>query len=230
MSTQDNKIPNVTPPRSAGVSGAAEELSAPADPPPGEVVDLAGEPISADQLMQAASKRIADLEAEFAEIRDRWMRAEAETQNVRNRARREVEETRQFAVQSFARDVVEAAENLKRGLDSIPPPTPGEPEIVSRLRDGFAGVERSVIGLLERNGIRRQDPVGALFDPNLHQAMAEQESLEHPPGTVLQSWSGGWTLNGRLLRPAMVVVARAPPAELPAAGKEPAGQKLNTTA
>ncbi len=190
---------------------------------------LAGEPISAEQLMQAASARIAQLEVEAAEFRDRWMRAEAETQNVRNRARREVDEARQFAVQAFARDVVEAAENLKRGLDSIPAQATGEPEIVGRLRDGFAGVERSFVGLLERNGIRRQDPVGALFDPNLHQAMAEQESTEHPPGTVLQAWSGAWTLNGRLLRPAMVVVAKAPPAELPGTSSE-AGQRINTTA
>ena len=225
MSTQDKNIPDpeVTPPPSAGVPGAAER---PADPPPaGGVVDLAGDPINAEQLMQAASARIAELQAEAAEMRDRWMRAEAETQNVRNRARREVDETRQFAVQAFARDAVEAAENLKRGLDSIPPQATGEPEIVGRLRDGFAGVERSFVGLLERNGIRREDPQGALFDPNLHQAMAEQESTEHPPGTVLQAWSGAWTLNGRLLRPAMVVVAKAPPAELP----EP-GQKVNTTA
>ena len=229
MSTHDNNIPepNVTPPPAAGVPGAAEEPIA-ADPPAGEVVDLAGEPTTAEQLMHAASTRIAQLEAEVAEFRDRWMRAEAETQNVRNRTRREVEETRQFAVQAFARDVVEAAENLKRGLDSIPPQSSGEPEIVGRLRDGFAGVERSFVGLLERNGIRREDPVGATFDPNLHQAMAEQESTEHPPGTVLQAWSGAWTLNGRLLRPAMVVVAKAPPAELPGTGA--AGPKLNTTA
>jgi molecular chaperone GrpE len=223
MSTQDKNTsePNVTP-------AASQDPAAAADPPSGEVVDLAGAPISAEQLMQAASARIAQLEVEAAEFRDRWMRAEAETQNVRNRARREVDEARQFAVQAFARDVVEAAENLKRGLDSIPPQATGEPEIVGRLRDGFAGVERSFVGLLERNGIRRDDPVGALFDPNLHQAMAEQESTEHPPGTVLQAWSGAWTLNGRLLRPAMVVVAKAPPAELPGVAPE-AGQKINTT-
>ena len=227
MSTQDNNIPEpgVTPPPAAAVPGTSEEPAA-ADPPPGEVVDLTGAPTTAEQLMQAASARIAQLEAEVAEMRDRWMRAEAETQNVRNRSRREVDETRQFAVQAFARDVVEAAENLKRGLDSIPPQSLGEPEIVDRLRDGFAGVERSFVGLLERNGIRREDPLGAMFDPNLHQAMAEQESTEHPPGTVLQAWSGAWTLNGRLLRPAMVVVAKAPPPELPAG----AAQKLNTTA
>jgi molecular chaperone GrpE len=181
---------------------------------------------NAEELMQAASARIAELEAEAADLRDRWIRAEAENQNVRNRARREVEETRQFAVQGFARDVVEAAENLRRGLDNIPPAAPGESEIVTRLREGFAGIERGFVTLLERNGIKPQDPTGALFDPNLHQAMAEQETIGHPPGTVLQAWSQTWTLNGRLLRPGMVVVAKAPAAEIPAG---PA-QTLDTTA
>ena len=163
--------------------------------------------------------RIAALESELAGLRDRWLRAEAEMANVRARARREVDETRQFAVQNFGRDVVEAAENLKRGLDSIPPARDGEPEIVTKLRDGFAGVERSFLALLERNGIRCEDPTGAAFDPNLHQAMAEQESYEHPPGTVIQAWTAAWTLNGRLLRPAMVVVSRAPAVELNASAR-----------
>ena len=172
----------------------------------------APEPTTPDELMQAAAQRIAALEAERNDFKDRWMRAEAETANVRARAKREVEETRQFAVQKFARDVVEAAENIRRGLDSLPPPAEGEPEAVARMRDGFAGVERGVLGLLERNGIRREDPTGALFDPNLHQAMAEQPTDEHPPGTIIQAWTPAWTLNGRLLRPAMVVVAKAPAA------------------
>ena len=101
----------------------------------------------------------------------------------------------------------------------------GEPEILTRLRDGFAGVERSFIALLERNGIKREDPTGALFDPNLHQAMAEQESEAHPPGTVMHAWTSGWTLNGRLLRPAMVVLAKAP---APAEGA--AGARVDTVA
>ena len=165
---------------------------------------------SPDSLMEAATARIAELEAERDDLRDRWMRSEAEMANVRARAKRDVDDARQFAVQKFARDVVEAAENLRRGLDSLPPAAEGEPEIVGKLREGFEGVERSFIGLLERNGIVRNDPTGAVFDANLHQAMAEQPSDEHPPGTVIQAWTAGWTLNGRLLRPAMVVVARAP--------------------
>jgi molecular chaperone GrpE len=168
-------------------------------------------PSTPEQLMQAATARIAALEAEIAELRERWMRAEAETQNVRARARREVEETRQYAVQKFATDVVEAAENLNRGLAALPPPESGEPEIITKMRDGFAGVERSFLAILERNGIKREDPTGTPFDPNLHQSMGEQESAAHPPGTVAQAWTPAWTLNGRLLRPAMVLVAKAAP-------------------
>ncbi len=173
-------------------------------------------PRTPEQLMQAATARIAALEAERDEMRDRWMRSEAEIANVRARAKREVDETRQYAVQKFAADVVEAAENLRRGLDSLPQAAGGEPEMVARLRDGFEGIERGFVGLLERNGIKREDPTGAPFDPNLHQAMAEQESAAHPPGTVLQAWTPAWTLNGRLIRPAMVVVSKAPTPDLPA--------------
>ncbi len=192
MNTQDSYSESPSP--DAQQTAAAEAASAP------------------DQADLAA--RVAALEAELGEVRDRWIRSEAEIANVRARARRDVDETRQYAVQKFARDVVEAAENLKRGLDSIPPADHGEPEIVARLRDGFAGVERSFVALLERNGIHREDPTGASYDANLHQAMAEQESSEHPPGTVIQAWTAAWTLNGRLLRPAMVVVSKAPAPEL----------------
>lgn len=181
-------------------------------------------PETPDQVMQAATARIAELEAELAEMKDRWMRSEAETANVRARSHREVNETRQFAVQKFAQDVVEAAENLHRGLDSLPAAEPGAPEIVVRLRDGLEGIERNFLNVLERNGIKREDPTGQPFDPNLHQAMAEEESAAHTPGSVIHAWSPTWTLNGRLLRPAMVVVAKAPPEEIPS------GRKVDTTA
>jgi molecular chaperone GrpE len=198
MSTQDTSAPR----------GASAEAAAGAAPPSEH------SPKTPEQLMAAAAERIAALEAERDDYKDRWVRSEAEMANVRVRAKRDADEARLFAVQKFARDVAEAAENLKRGLDAVPAPSPGEPEIVTRLRDGFSGIERSFVALLERNGIKREDPTGAMFDPNLHQAMAQQETDAHPPGTVLQAWSQGWTLNGRLLRPAMVVVAKAPTAEL----------------
>ena len=168
---------------------------------------------SADAVMRAAAERLAALETECNDYKERWMRAEAEMANLRARTKREVDDARLYAVQKFARDVAEAADNLKRGLDAIPPPTGDEPALVGRLRDGFQGVERSFVALLERNGIKREDPTGASFDPNLHQAMAEHETAEHPPGTVIQAWTPCWTLNGRLLRPAMVVVAKTSQAQ-----------------
>jgi molecular chaperone GrpE len=181
-------------------------------------------PQTPDQLMQAATARIAELEAEVQEMKDRWMRSEAEMANVRARSHREVNETRQYAVQKFAQDVVEAADNLNRGLASLPPAAAGEPEIVAKLREGLEGIERNFLAILERNGIKREDPTGTPFDPNLHQAMAEQESAAHPPGSVMQAWTPAWTLHGRLVRPAMVVVAKAPPPEITSAAK------LDTTA
>src|SRR6202051_116166 len=185
----------------------------------------ANAPLTPDQLMQAATARIAELETELADMKDRWIRAEAETSNVRARGRREADDARQYAVQKFATDIVEAAENLKRGIDALPAATPGEPDILVKVREGLAGIERSFTGVLERNGIRKDDPVGQPFDPNLHQAMAEQPSEVHPPGTIMQAWTACWTLNGRLLKPAMVVVAKAPAPELPASGF-----KIDTTA
>ncbi|MBV9653306.1 MAG: nucleotide exchange factor GrpE [Acetobacteraceae bacterium] len=191
----------------------------PSQPAAEPTAATAASPATAPDAGDDAAARIAALEAECSEMKDRWMRAEAEIANVRARGKREVDDARQYAVQKFARDVVEAADNLQRGLDSLPPPRTGEPEAVTRMREGFAGVERSFIALLERNGIRKEDPTGAPFDPNLHQAMSEQESAAHPPGTVTQAWTSAWTLNGRLLRPAMVVVSKAP-----VAGGEPVSE------
>ncbi len=151
---------------------------------------------------------VEQLQRERDDMRDRWMRAEAEIANVRARAKRDVDDTRQYAVQKFATDVVEAAENLRRGLASLPPHAEGEPAIVTKFRDGLLGVERSFVGILERHGIKSTDPTGQPYDANLHQAMSEEPSTEHPPGTVVQAWTQAWTLNGRLLKPAMVVVAK----------------------
>jgi molecular chaperone GrpE len=157
---------------------------------------------------QNPAERIAALEAEVAQFRDRWLRAEAETQNIRTRTQREVADARNYATQKFAGDVVEVAQNLRRGLDALPAKRDDEDDLLARLRDGFEGVERSFLTLLERNGIVRKEAQGQPFDPELHQAMAEQPAPEGvAPGTVIQAWTPAWTLNGRLLKPAMVVVA-----------------------
>lgn len=179
------------------------------DKPAAEAAEAAAAAIHTTEAPQASEpERLAALEAEVQELRDKWLRAEAEMQNLRARARREAEEARLYAVQRFARDVVETAENLRRGLDSLPSAEPGEPEVLARLREGFAGVERAFVAMLERHGVQRIEAAGAAFDPELHQAMAEQPAPEGvEPGTVIQAWTPAWTLNGRLLKPAMVVVA-----------------------
>ncbi|MDE2514618.1 MAG: nucleotide exchange factor GrpE, partial [Rhodospirillales bacterium] len=126
----------------------------PHTPEPSEIpATEAGAAPTPEALMEAATQRIGALEAELAEMRERWMRAEAEGANIRARAKRDVDETRQYAVQKFATDIVEAAENLRRGMAALPPATAQEPAILGKLREGLDGIERNLLGVLERNGI-----------------------------------------------------------------------------
>jgi len=155
------------------------------------------------------------LSGQLAEMRDRWVRSEAETANVRARARRDVDDARNFGITKFAGDMVEAAENLKRGLDSLPSATPQEPKSVSGLRSGLLEIERGFLDMLQRNGVKREDPTGAVFSPALHQAIGQREVATLPAGTVARAVSSVWTLNGRLLRPAIVLIAKAPSDTVP---------------
>lgn len=199
-------------------AAAAAEAAASADPASG-----------AEALMAQAAERIRALEAELAEMKDRWLRAEAETQNVRVRAKRDVEDARNFAVQKFARDIVEVAETLDRALAALPPPVEGEAEILAKLREGVAATARMFLATLERHGVQRHEAAGVKFDPELHQAMAEAPSPTVPAGHVAQAWTPAWTLNGRLLKPAMVVVSTGGPAAATPEPAPPAGGSLDAT-
>ncbi|MGO3518010.1 MAG: nucleotide exchange factor GrpE [Acetobacter cibinongensis] len=181
----------------------AEKIFQPQDAVAPEAEDHADPAAPAEDAAQK-------LEQEAAEFKDKWVRAEAENQNLRARAKRDVDDARQYAVQKFARDVVEAAENLRRALHNLPAAQEGEDSVLTKMREGIESTERSFISILERHGVKCDDPQGKVFDANLHQAMAEQPSPDHTPGTVMQAWTPTWTLHGRLLKPAMVVVAKAP--------------------
>ena len=170
---------------------------------------LAPEAEAQADVVQDEEGETSGPEREAAEFKEKWLRAEAENQNLRNRARRDVEDARLYAVQKFARDSVETAENIHRALTSLPPAQEGEDGVIAKMREGLEGIERSFVAMLERHGVKASDPQGQAFDANLHQAMAEQPSAEHEPGTVMQAWTPAWTLNGRLLKPAMVIVAKA---------------------
>ena len=168
-------------------------------------------PETPDPLAATPEERLAALEAELTEMKDRWLRAEAEVQNVRNRGRDDTEKARNYAVQKFATDMAEVAENLRRGIDLLPTATEDEPEIIGKMRGGFEGVERFLLQRLEVHGVQRKPAEGQPFDPELHQAMSEAPAPEGvAPGTVMQAWTSAWTLIGRLLKPAMVVVAGKP--------------------
>jgi molecular chaperone GrpE len=166
-----------------------------------------------------AEERVAALEAELAEHKDRLLRALAETENTRRRAQREREDAAKYAVSGFARDLLPAADNLRRALDSLPEAM-AKDDLTRNLLAGVAATERELLAVFERHGIRRIDPQGERFDHNFHEAIYEAERADAPPGTIVEVLQPGYVLHDRLLRPAMVGVAKgaAKPGERAASG------------
>jgi molecular chaperone GrpE len=151
--------------------------------------------------------RISQLEAELGDYKDRLLRALAETENVRRRAQRDREDASKYAVTSFAKDLLSAADNLRRALESLPE-SEAKDERTRGLLAGVAATERELLGVFERHGIKRIDPTGGMFDHNLHQAIFEAERPDQPSGLVVEVLQPGYVLHDRLLRPAMVGVAK----------------------
>jgi molecular chaperone GrpE len=162
----------------------------------------------APQAEPACATDTSKLEAEIADLKDRLLRALAETENVRRRAEREREETAKYAVTGFARDMLPVADNLGRALAAVPPEARGKDPAIDALISGIELTDRELRAVFERHGIRRVDPMGERFDHNFHQAMMEVEDPTKPPGTVVQVLQTGYVLRERLLRPAMVAVAK----------------------
>jgi molecular chaperone GrpE len=178
-----------------------------------------------------AGTREAELQAEVAKLKDQLLRALAEQENIRRRAQREREDAVKYAAQKFAGDLLSAADNLRRALDSAPA-TAAQDELTRTLLAGVAATERELLGAFEKHGIRRIDPAGEKFDHNLHQAMFELENTGKPAGTIVQVLQPGYVLQDRLLRAAMVGVAKgnAPAAEPEKPGDKPDGyQRIDTT-
>jgi molecular chaperone GrpE len=157
------------------------------------------------------------LSQELAETKDQLLRAVAETENLRRRAQREAEDAGKFAVSSFAREIVGVCENLYRAAEAIPQEARQEEGLFSTLAQGVDMTLREMLGVLERFGVRRIDPIGEKFDHAVHQAVVQIDHPDAEPGTVLQVMQAGYTLHGRLLRPAMVGVARRAEAQAPEA-------------
>ncbi|WFU72657.1 MULTISPECIES: nucleotide exchange factor GrpE [unclassified Bradyrhizobium] len=149
------------------------------------------------------------LQKEAAEARDRMLRTLAEMENLRKRTTKEVADARLYGITGFARDVLDIADNLQRALDAVPAEAraAADPGLIS-LIEGVELTERSLLNALEKHGVKKFDPQGQKFDPNFQQAMFEVPDASVPSGTVVQVVQAGYTIGERVLRPALVGVAK----------------------
>jgi molecular chaperone GrpE len=188
-----------------------ETVSAREDAPANHnVEDATEESVAAEAVEPSAEERLAALEAELAEQKGQLLRALAETENVRRRAQRERDDSFKYAVAGFAKELLSVADNLRRALDSLPESEVRD-ERTRGLLAGVAATERELLSVFERHGIQRIDPDGERFDHNLHQAIFEAERPGKPGGTIIEVLQPGYVLHDRLLRPAMVGVAKENP-------------------
>lgn len=177
------------------------------------------------ELDAATAKAVIDgLQQENETLRDKLMRVMADSENVRRRAEKEKADASKFAITRFAKDLLSVADNFQRALSSLGPDISEDSEkIFENMVMGIEMTERELMAVFERYGITRVDPApGEKFDPNLHQAIAEIPHDSHPTGSVVDVTQVGYILDDRLLRPAMVVVARGNAGG--GAGKGPQGQ------
>lgn len=155
----------------------------------------------------AEHDRVAELEAELADAKAAVLYAQAETQNVRRRAEKEAIDARTYAATGFARDILSVADNLGRALTAIPAEL-REDEKLKGLVTGLEATGRELESVFGRHGITRIEALGEALDPNRHQAMMEVPSADAEPGTIVQEIQTGYMIKDRLLRPALVGVAK----------------------
>jgi molecular chaperone GrpE len=171
-----------------------------------------------------AEDALAAAQQENAALKDQLLRALAETENVRRRAARDKEDAAKFAMAGFAREILGVADNLRRALEAIAPDALEQDAALKSLYEGVLATERQLETAFEKQAIKKIWPLGEKFDSNLHQAMFEVPSTDQPSGTVVQVLQAGYTLHERLLRPAMVGVAKGPAAAPSGNGGEEAGE------
>lgn len=188
----------------------ADETTDPNVPGAGSGPDATSEPQAADAVQEALrlSAEVDTLQGQIADLTDRLLRAHAEMDNIRKRGEREREETAKYAITKFARDVVAVADNFERAIQAVPAGAAEKDGALKSLVDGITMTEREFLNVLERNGVKRVNPKGEAFNPHQHQAMMEMQNAEVAPGTILEVFQCGYMIDDRVLRPAMVVVAK----------------------
>lgn len=154
----------------------------------------------------APEDMVAKLQEELTTARDAVLRAQADAQNVMRRAEQDIEKARKFALERFCSELLPVVDNLERALET----TAGDNEIVKPIAEGVQLTLKSFQDALKKFHIEAVDPAGEPFDPQLHQAMSLVENADVEPNTVIAVMQKGYTLNGRLVRPAMVMVSKSP--------------------
>jgi molecular chaperone GrpE len=154
---------------------------------------------------------IEALQTESAEFKDKWLRAQAEIENVRKRAEREREATAKYAISKLAQDIVTVGDNFQRAIDAVPAAAAEQDVALKGVLEGVRMIERELLNALERFGIKRMQPINEPFNPHLHQAVMEVPRADVPSGLVVQVFQPGYTIEDRVLRPAMVGVAKGGP-------------------
>jgi molecular chaperone GrpE len=165
-----------------------------------------------DSAVDAAPSELETLQQENAALKDRLLRALAEMENLRRRTEREVSDAKAYGVTSFARDMLSVADNLRRALDSLPAEARESADTAAKsLIEGVEVTERDFLSRLSRHGVKKLEPKGERFDPNLHEALFEVPDESVPAGTVAQVVESGYTIADRVLRPAKVGVSKGGP-------------------
>ncbi len=169
------------------------------------------QPSTAEAVPKHHDDLIGELRREIADLKDRVLRAHADVENIRKRTEREKEETAKYAITKFARDVLTVGDNFQRALGAVPAGAADSDPALKSLAEGVSLIEREFLNALERHGVKRVAPENEPFNPHFHQAVMELPRPDVPSGTVVQVFQSGYTIEGRVLRPAMVVVATGGP-------------------
>lgn len=183
------------------------------EPPVEKEVDENEKFDSSEDIQDHKDEIVLELEQKVVDLKDQLMRSLADGENLRKRTQKDVEHAKKYSHISFIKELVSSVDNLQRALQSIPEDTSSLPEPIKNLIIGLEIVEKEVISTLEKHNVKQINPLGEKFDYNFHQAMFEVVTNESDPGTVVEVSQKGYLLYDRLVRPAMVGIAKKIDAE-----------------
>jgi molecular chaperone GrpE len=215
-----NTPPNDSDPKKnePGQPGAASETA----PPP--------QPQSQDAVAKGAKSLqevVAALQAEVDDLKDKWLRAHAEMDNIRKRGERERDEAAKYAITKLAKDIVGVGDNFQRAIDAVPSGASENDPTLKSFLDGVTMTERELLNVLDRHGIKRLQPINEPFNPHLHEAVRQVPRSDVPSGTIVEIYQAGYIIADRVLRPAMVGVAQGGPKPAPVDGAGSAAPPAN---